>query len=62
MPTTDGLDLDINMADGDYPIILGGSGGGANSHGLIVRNRTVWPAAGTGQLTVQIAWTEVDSF
>jgi hypothetical protein len=61
-PNADGLDTDFNMADGDYPIILGGAGGGANSEGIIVRNRTVWPAAGTGILSVTMAWTEVDAF
>lgn len=56
MPTTDGMDLDFSMGDGDHPIAL------AQNEGIIVRNRTVWPAAGTGILSVLIAWAEVSAF
>jgi hypothetical protein len=56
MPTFDGMDLDFSMADGDHPIVL------AQNEGVVVRNRTVWPAAGTGILTVLIAWAEVAAF
>jgi hypothetical protein len=56
MPTMDGMDLDFSMADGDHPIVL------AQNEGIVVRNRTVWPAAGTGILTVLIGWAEVTAF
>lgn len=56
MPTFDGMDLDFSMGDGDHPIVLG------QNEGIIIRNRTVWPAAGTGILTVLIAWAEVTAF
>jgi len=55
-PTTDGMDLDFSMADGDHPITL------AQNEGIAIRNRTVWPAAGTGILTVLIGWAEVSAF
>jgi hypothetical protein len=56
MPTFDGMDLDFSMADGDHPITL------AQNEGIVVRNRTVWPAAGTGVLSVLIGWAEVTAF
>lgn len=62
MPTTDGMEMDFDMGGGDHPIILGGAGGSANSEGIVIRNRTVWPAAGTGQIMVTMAWAEVDDF
>jgi hypothetical protein len=56
MPTFDGMDTDFSMGDGDHPIVL------AQNEGIVIRNRTVWPAAGTGILTVLIAWAEVAAF
>lgn len=56
MPTFDGMDLDFSMGDGDHPIVL------AQNEGIVIRNRTVWPAAGTGLLSVLIAWAEVTAF
>lgn len=56
MPTTDGMDLDISVADGEHPIVL------AQNEGLVLRNRTVWPAAGTGILIVSMAWAEVTAY
>jgi hypothetical protein len=55
-PTTDGMDLDFSMADGDHPIVL------AQNEGICIRNRTVWPAAGTGILTILLAWAEITAF
>lgn len=55
-PTTDGMEMDFDMGGGDHPIVL------AQNEGFVIRNRTVWPAAGTGILTVQCAWAEVTSF
>lgn len=56
MPTTDGMDADFRVGDGEYPIVL------ADQEGIIVRNRTVWPAAGTGQLLVTMVWCELTSY
>jgi len=56
MPTTDGMELDFFMADGDHPPVF------AQNEGFVIRNRTVWPAAGTGQLMVTVAWAEVTAF
>jgi hypothetical protein len=56
MPTADGLDVDFALGDGDHDIVL------AQNEGIVIRNRTVWPAAGTGILTVLIAWAEVAAF
>jgi hypothetical protein len=53
MPTTDGMDVDIYVGDGMHPIVLG------NNEGIVIRNRTVWPAAGTGILMVAMDWAEV---
>lgn len=56
MPTTDGLDMDLDVASGDHPILL------AQNEGVIIRNRTVWPAAGTGILKVSMAWSELAAY
>jgi hypothetical protein len=56
MPTTDGMDMDIYVGDGMHPIVL------ATNEGLVIRNRTVWPAAGTGILMVDMAWSEVTAY
>lgn len=56
MPTTDGMELDFDMGGGDYPLVF------AQNEGFVIRNRTVWPAAGTGLLTVHVGWAEVASF
>lgn len=52
MPQTDGMNADFNVADGDHPIVL------TQDSGIVVRNRTVWPAAGTGILLVEMNWLE----
>lgn len=56
MPTADGMELDFDMGGGDYPLVL------AQNEGFVIRNRTVWPAAGTGILSVMVGWAEVNSF
>ena len=56
MPQFDGMEMDFDMGGGDHPIVL------AQNEGIVVRNRTVWPAAGTGILSVTIAWAEVSAF
>lgn len=45
-----------DMASGEHPIVL------AQNEGLVIRNRTVWPAAGTGILQVECAWAETTLF
>lgn len=41
------------MSDGEHPLTL------ATNEGITVANRTVWPAAGTGILQVDVSWAEV---
>lgn len=45
-----------NAANGEHPLVL------ANQEGFILRNRAVWPAAGTGIVAVQVRWAEVTSY
>lgn len=45
-----------DMAGGEHPLVL------AQNEGLVLRNRTVWPAAGTGIVTVNMVWSEVSAF
>lgn len=45
-----------DLASGEYPLVL------AENEGLVLRNRTVWPAAGTGIVQVEMAWSEVSNF
>lgn len=56
MPATDGLEVGFSVSDGESPIIL------ATNEGIVIRNRTVWPAAGTGILKVEMAWSEVTAY
>lgn len=45
-----------NTSNGESPIIL------AQNEGIVLRNRTVWPAAGTGIVTVNARWAEVAAY
>lgn len=45
-----------NIANGDYPLVF------AQNEGFIIRNRTVWPAAGTAEITVSVDWFEYTSY
>lgn len=56
MPAMDGLLYEPDPTIGEHPIVL------AQNEGIIVRNRTVWPAAGTGILLCEICWAEVASY
>lgn len=47
---------DCRMDGGGHPIIL------AQDEGIVIRNRAVWPAAGTGILQVAMHWAELDTF
>jgi hypothetical protein len=44
------------MEAGEHPIVL------AQNEGIVVRNRIVWPAAGTGSWVFKIQWAEVTAF
>jgi hypothetical protein len=41
------------MGDGECPIVL------AQNEGITIQNMVVWPAAGTGELSVEFGWIEV---
>lgn len=45
-----------DVGSGEHPLIL------AKDEGLVLRNRTVWPAAGTGVFQVELAWSEVTAY
>ena len=45
-----------DMAAGEHPLVL------AQNEGLVLRNRAVWPAAGTGIVKVEMVWSEVSAF
>jgi hypothetical protein len=55
-PSDDGLNVEFTVGDGAYPIVL------AANEGIVLRNRTVWPAAGTGILLVEMNWSEVAAY
>lgn len=48
--------FETNIARGEHPLVL------AQNEGMVIRNRAVWPAAGTGIFQVEMAWSEVASF
>jgi hypothetical protein len=52
MPAMDGLNIDFDASAGDHAVVL------VANEGIVVRNRTVWPAAGTGILLVEMDWNE----
>jgi hypothetical protein len=41
---------------GEHPLVL------AQNEGFVLRNRVIWPAAGTGVLQVEMAWAEVAAY
>jgi hypothetical protein len=45
-----------NMARGEHPLVL------SLNEGLVLSNRTLWPAAGTGIVQIELAWAEVSAF
>ncbi len=45
-----------DIASGECPLILG------QNEGFVLRNRTVWPAAGTGIIQVECSWAEVTAY
>lgn len=50
------LEWVANVANGEAPIVL------AQDEGIVIRNRAVWPAAGTGVITVEMKWGEVAAY
>jgi hypothetical protein len=42
--------------NGEHPLVL------AQNEGFVIRNRTVWPAAGTGIVQAQVRWSEVSAY
>jgi hypothetical protein len=50
------LEYKPRLGDGEYPLTL------ATNEGIVVRNRAVWPAAGTGIFSFLIHWAEVTAF
>lgn len=56
LPQADGLNIDFDTARGEHPILL------VQNEGIVIRNRTVWPAAGTGVLLVEMAWSELTAY
>jgi hypothetical protein len=55
-PETGSLEFWADVAAGESPIVL------AQNEGVVIRNRTVWPAAGTGILMIECAWAEVTAY
>ena len=45
-----------DLGHGEHPLVL------AQNEGFVLRNRVVWPAAGTGVLQVELGWAEVSVF
>lgn len=45
-----------DIASGESPLILG------QNEGIVLRNRTVWPVAGTGIVQVEMSWAEVTAY
>jgi hypothetical protein len=54
-PTFDWLDYAPDFAGGERPRIL------HSGEGIVIANRTVWPAAGTGVYQFDITWAEAQS-
>lgn len=50
------IDYKPDVANGEHPIVL------AQDEGIVIKNAIVWPAAGTGVLSVEARWAEVDAF
>ena len=50
------IDYSARVADAEHPIVL------AQNEGILVRNVVVWPAAGTGEVSVEIGWTEIAAY
>lgn len=47
------LDFAPDVSSGEWPLVL------AQNEAIVLRNRAVWPAAGTGVGRLQVAWSEL---
>lgn len=45
-----------DIASGEHPLVL------QQNEGIVLRNRSVWPAAGTGIVQVEMSWAEVAAY
>lgn len=52
-PINTDLEFYPQLDGGEYPLVL------ASGEGIVIANRTVWPAAGQGIIQVELAWSEV---
>lgn len=50
------LEYKPDIASGEAPLVF------AQNEGFVIRNRTVWPAAGTGIIQVTARWAEVAAY
>jgi hypothetical protein len=48
--------FNADSGHGEHPLVL------AQNEGIVLRNRVVWPAAGTGVLQVEMGWAEVTAY
>lgn len=55
-PFTDDIGVYFSAGDGVHPIIL------SQNEGILLVNRTLWQAAGTGKLVVRLVWAEVAAY
>jgi hypothetical protein len=55
MPTDNSLIYAPDVAAGEHPLTL------VQNEGFLVRNVTVWPAAGTAVVAIELSWTELDT-
>jgi hypothetical protein len=51
-PINNDLEFYPQLDGGEPPLVLAGG------EGIVIANRTVWPAAGTGIVAVEMCWTE----
>lgn len=51
-PINSDLEFYPQLDGGESPLVLG------NNEGFVVANRTVWPAAGTGKVAIELCWSE----
>lgn len=45
-----------DIASGEHPLVL------SQNEGVVIRNRAVWPVAGTGIIQVRASWAEVTAY
>lgn len=50
------LVFEPRVGDGEHPLVL------SQNEGFVLRNRAVWPAAGTGLVQVEVSWAEVTAY